>query len=338
MNTTPAQVRQYTTKDGRTIYQLKLNVFPGFSGNAYVIDDGSSPVLVDCGSGQESSDRDLDRCFEIMRSEHGSKIDYEDLSAILITHGHIDHFGGLGHLRERARAPIMIHVLDRRVLTGYEERLAVASFEVKQFLASSGIRPERQDQYLELYLSMKQFFRSVPVEETFEEGEVLGGSLVLHHTPGHCPGHVCVEIGDVLLTGDHLLANISPHIWPERITLHNGLDHYLTSLGKIEAMARVGIGLGGHGGAIADVRKRADEIRREHQKRLGQILELTAEPRTLFELSKEIFGEVRSYHSFLALLETGALVEYLDQRGELTVANFDDIENGRSPAYEFRRI
>ena len=325
------------TAAGRRIYTLGLRLFPGFRGNAFVVDDGSRPFLVDCGSGQEMSNADLDRGLERLAAEHGITIGYSDLDTILVTHGHIDHFGGLGHLRERTEAPIVMHLLDRRVPSRYGSRLMEASAAVRSFLEKAGIREQRQRQYLDLYLGMKRLFHEVPVDVGVEEGEALDGRVALHHTPGHCPGHLCVQVDDVLLTGDHLLASISPHIHPESITLQNGLDHYLQSLDRVSAVDGIRVGLGGHGGPIADIYGRAREIRAEHELRLERILELTAEPRTLFELSKAVFGPVRSYHAFLALLETGALVEYLDERGYLAATNLDRLAETDATGLLYRR-
>ena len=44
-----------------------------------------------------------------------------------------------------------------------------------------------------------------------------------------------------------------------------------------------------------------------------------------------------SYHVLLALLEAGALVEYLYQRGELVASNVEEIETETNPAFLFRR-
>ena len=48
-------------------------------------------------------------------------------TGIWLTHGHIDHLGGLRFVRRRTEAPVAVHVLDRRVLSRWEERVIVAS-------------------------------------------------------------------------------------------------------------------------------------------------------------------------------------------------------------------
>ncbi|RMH15628.1 MAG: MBL fold metallo-hydrolase [Acidobacteria bacterium] len=334
----PLPVARHRTAGGRTIYRLPLEVFPGLYGNAYLIDGGERPILVDCGSGQASSNRDLERGRELVAERFGRRIAWRDLGAIVITHGHIDHFGGLHHLRRESTAPIAVHVLDRRVLSCWEERLVVASKQVEIFLAGSGLSDERRAQYMAMYLSMKGLFRSLPAEVGFEEGPISDGDLEAIHVPGHCPGQVCLRLDDVLFTADHVLPKISPNVAPESITPWTGLGHYLLSLKQVAELPGIALGLGGHGGPIADVAGRAGEIRRHHDKRLAQIHQFCAEPRTIVELSRAVYGRVKSYHVLLALLETGAHVEHLYQRGGLCVVNLDEVESERDPVMRYQRI
>ncbi len=344
------ELRRFDTREGRRIYRLPLEVFPRLFGNAYLILGGAAPLLVDCGSGQPASNRDLERGFDEVRSRFGEAVTPADVAAVVITHGHIDHFGGLRALRRRhagprhagprhagphSAAPIAVHVLDRRVLGRWEERVVVASRRVERFLEATGLRAERRAQYMELYLSTKGFFRSLPPDRTFTEGEILG-ELEAIHVPGHCPGQVCLVVDDVLLTADHLLARISPHLSPEAITLSTGVGHYLDSLTKIERRGGIRLGLGGHQGRIDDVGGRAREIRRLLAERLERVVDFCAEPRRIVDVSREIFGRVESYHVLLAILEAGAMVEYLYQRGELVAANVEAIESGE-PVIRYRR-
>ena len=92
------------------------------------------------------------------------------LGAILLTHGHFDHVGGVGFLAQRADCPIYIH------------------------------RAE---------LSLPESFTDGPLlyTQNYDEGDELslaGLSLRVLHTPGHTPGSVCLLCEDTMFSGDTL--------------------------------------------------------------------------------------------------------------------------------------
>jgi glyoxylase-like metal-dependent hydrolase (beta-lactamase superfamily II) len=117
----------FSTAGGRTIYSFPVTAFTGLIANIYLIDNGDELILVDTGSGMEQSNLELLAGFEALREQFGLPVTLGDVDRILITHGHVDHFGGLPFVREHSQAPIGVHVLDRRVLSHYEERVVVAA-------------------------------------------------------------------------------------------------------------------------------------------------------------------------------------------------------------------
>jgi len=144
-------------------------------------------------------------------------------------------------------------------------------------------------------------------------------------------------VDDVLLTADHILARITPNQAPESITQYTGLGHYLDSLRKIARVPGVRLGLGGHEGPIDDIYQRVEESEAVHQARLEQVLEICQRPLSTADISRDLFGPRRSYHVLLALIETGAHIEYLYQRGELTAVNVAEIEAQDNPVILYQR-
>jgi glyoxylase-like metal-dependent hydrolase (beta-lactamase superfamily II) len=331
------QVRQFEISGGGRIFQIPMLEFPGLSGYAYLVlledASGTYRVLIDSGSGFGESNQQLEAGLQVISGLIGEPLGFPDLTHILITHGHIDHFGGLTYVRPRTPALIGVHELDLRNLTNYEERLTVAARRLDEFLRETGVSTERRLQLIKLYKSTKSLSRSVRVDFTYEAIGMRLGPFEMLHVPGHCAGHVVIRLYDVLFSGDHVLQDISPHQSPEHLTLSTGLDHYLKSLDLLQPWAEgIRLTLGGHKEPITDLNSRIEAIRQVHAERLGAVLGLLEQPHTVLEISQALFGEVHGYNALLALEEAGAHVEYLYQRGQLGIDNLDELESNTEPA------
>ncbi|WP_374685822.1 MBL fold metallo-hydrolase [Promineifilum sp.] len=330
-------LQRFQTGAGRIIYSFPVQSFPTLVNNIYVIDDGEQLILVDSGSGMERANADLLAGFAAIGEQFGRPMSLADIGAILITHGHIDHFGGLPFIRRYTDAPIGVHILDRRVLSNHEERVVFSYRRLETFLEGAGVSAEQREVLMSVYLFAKTYYRSTPVQFLLEEGQPTVGGIGVYHTPGHCPGQVCLHVDDVLLTADHVLSRITPHQAPESITHDMGLGHYFDSLDKIERLTGFGLGLGGHEDPIEDIPARIRAIRAAHDERLCKVMEICREPKSIAAISRDLFGNVDSYHVLLALEETGAHVEHLHQRGELVAANLEEIERTSRPVVRYVR-
>lgn len=89
-----------------------------------------------------------------------------EIESIAITHGHIDHVGGVSELKRITKAPVLIHRLDAAALGN------------------------RADGFLEEGQSL----------------QVGHYTLSVIHTPGHSPGGVCLYAPGAVFTGDTLFA------------------------------------------------------------------------------------------------------------------------------------
>jgi glyoxylase-like metal-dependent hydrolase (beta-lactamase superfamily II) len=317
----------YKTGGGALIYQILLHEFPGLVGNVYLVILGNYRILIDTGSGFGDSNQELEIGLKEISDLRGEDCLLHNLSHIFITHGHIDHFGGLTNIREKSKAKICIHELDRRIVSNHQERLSLAAHRLEEFLTEAGVSDEQRVKQLDMYKITKSFFRSVNVDFTYEAMGMKLGPFKFIHVPGHCAGHVVIQLHDYLFSGDHILEKTSPHQAPEQITLSTGLETYLNSLATVRPLAKkVKLTLGGHENPVVDLENRIDEIRSVHQERLQQVLNILSQPHTIADISKYLFGKVEGYTILLALEEAGAHVEYLYQRGFLQITNLREIE------------
>jgi len=335
-------IEQFISSTGTRIYRLPMIVFPnGFIAYAYVVLGAGMPTLVDTGSGFGRSTPDLLAGIDAISEQFGEPIEVQDIERILITHGHIDHFGGLSSILEAtggAQVTVGVHPLDRRVLTNYEERVAVATKNLTIYLQRAGVSADRLPQLLEMYGFSKQHFRSRKVDFLLNEGEVLDG-MEFYHVPGHCSGQVAIQIGDVLLSADHILPVTSPHLAAESITHYTGVGHYEESLRKLASVPGIRVALGGHEGPMHDMYGRIGQIQERltvKKERVLDFIRQSERPMSVSDVSKVMFPDKHGYDVLLALLEAGAYVEYLYERGYLDVTNLAEFEADDKTALCYR--
>lgn len=333
-NPTQTKLERFETTTGVHIYRIPMEVFPNFIGYAYLLLGAGAPTLVDTGSGFGSSTQDLLAGLESLREDFGEAFKITDIERIIISHGHIDHFGGLKSILEATGgAKVGVHPLDRRILTNYNERRTVATKDVTIFLKRAGIPEERLPSLLEMYNFSKQHYQSVAVDFIVEEGRDLDGMEFIH-VPGHCSGQVAIRLGDILLVADHILSRTSPHVAAESITNWTGLAHYRESLRKVRKLDGIRLALAGHEEVMSDLHARIDNTQERIDEKLLWLMEnirQAGQPLSISEISKRRYREKHGFDVLLALQEAGAYIEYLYDRGYLGIANLEEVEREANP-------
>lgn len=326
----------FETSSGARIFALPLEAFPSFYAYAYLVQAGETLALIDAGSGSERSHADLEAGFKQASSILGKPVTFADLTHILITHGHIDHFGGISKLRALTNARIGIHELDYQTVAHHEARLAIIGRRLENFFEQAGVDSEARADLLRLYRFTKGLYHSVKVDFTYEDAGMKIGDFELVHIPGHCPGQVAIKLDDVVFCGDHIIEGVTPHQSPEELTPFLGIRHYLESLSVFARWTNgARLVLGGHG-SIQNLETRVEEIRANLNHRLRQTLEAFRESNTIAAACKQVYGEMGGYNALLVIEKTGAYVEYLSQRGLLEITNVNELETDGTPVIQYR--
>lgn len=319
---------EFETSGGAKIHRIPLEVFPNFWAYVYLVQKDEYRVLIDCGSGMETSHANL------LDGLQRAGLQPSQLTHILLTHAHIDHYGGLSQLKPITQAKIAVHELDLQTVSYHEARLALISRRFASFLADTGLAEETHDQLLSIYRFTKAIYHSVLVDFTYEAVDMQVGPFELIHLPGHCPGHVAIRLDDVVFCGDMVVEGVTPHLSPESINPYSGLDHYLESLIRFRCWAKdARLILNGHDDVITDLPEQIEATRQNLIRRMSKALDALDKPLTIAEISQAVYGETGGYNALLIIEKTGAYVEYFYEHGMIGITNPDELEQGRPARY-----
>ena len=157
---------------------LEVRAVPPFEKNGFVLgcEQTHDAVIIDPGD-------EVQTLLDIVRARR------LNIKHILLTHGHVDHVSGVALAKRELGVPVYMHRAD---LPLYENAVAFGEF--------FGLTIDRPP----------------PVDVFYDDGnESLAFGkfqIQVHHTPGHCPGGVCLQIGPAgaagrqLFVGDTLFA------------------------------------------------------------------------------------------------------------------------------------
>ena len=137
-------IEKFVSANSLRVYRMRLEVFPGFDAHVHLVLGLDVPILIDAGSGLGNCNADLAERFSMVQMEYGEKVALKDVGRVLVTHGHMDHFGGVQYGVEQSGAAVGIHVLDKRVLTNYEERVLIASKSLREYLVRAASQAQMQ--------------------------------------------------------------------------------------------------------------------------------------------------------------------------------------------------
>lgn len=324
-----ASFATFESASGAKIFRLPLQVFPNFWAYAYVVQHADETYLIDAGSGTDTSYDDL------LRGLKQAHLSPSDLTHILLTHAHIDHYGGLSKLKPLTNAIIGCHELDAQTVSHHDEHLALMSERIASFLTSTGLAKETHDPLLSIYRFTKSLYQSVPVDFTYELHNMQFGTFEMIHLPGHCAGHVAMRLDDIIFCGDMVVEGVTPHLYPESIGAYNGLDHYLDSLEKLRTWAKdARLVLNGHDEVITNLPEKIDATHKNILRRMSRAVESLAAPLTIAEICEAVYGKTEGYNLLLTVEKTGAYVEYLYEHGMIEIVNADEVDQGQPARYQ----
>ena len=312
------------------VFRLVLPLpFPGLDRvNAYLLTGGADTTLVDCGI-YFPDEKDDHGWIDVEAALEACGVAVGDISRLVVTHTHIDHYGMAGRFLEESGAELWMHEVTAEDLGAYRDPEGTRE-RLRTLFRDHGVDPEELDE-----LTKFEDWRAF-VSELVEPAVALKGEEDIDigprtwraiYTPGHSRSHICLWSASdrMLISGDHLLPTITPHIDYRRGPEDDPLGDFITGLGAIERLDPQLV-LPGHGRPFEEGAERARVVARHHDRRLGGILQtIRHEPHTADEITDAIFGTtLLNFERRLALGETLAHLRYLSKRDEIVRERRDD--------------
>ncbi|MCS6871015.1 MAG: MBL fold metallo-hydrolase [Anaerolineae bacterium] len=213
------------------VVQLAENVYHLQSGaNVGVIITNGRAIVIDAGLDDDMGKR-IKRTLESLGVS---------LAALILTHGHADHFGGAAYLR-RTLPPFTVYAPPL-------EAAFISQPTLEGMMLSAGATPIDQ---LRGKFTLAQ---PCTVDQLLEIGtfNLLGLDLEIVPLTGHSPSQVGVRYRDILFSADAFLPVATLRKYPVPFTVHMG--QALETLGRLNDLNGA-LFAPGHGAQLSDARQ-----------------------------------------------------------------------------------
>lgn len=289
--------------------------------NVYLL-RGEETVLVDTGPHHPDS------WDYLVRKLKDEGVATEDVDRILITHGHVDHYGQAGDLAEASGAEVWVPERDRDNIADFDRVMEERHAQYREVFLKTGLPEATIDLVGEFFAYLKTLGRPTPVHGTFRDGDVLRfgeWELEVLHTPGHSPGASCFLADGTLFAGDTVLKHITPNAaFGGADGVSVGMGDYLESLDRLTQLD-VDRVLPGHGPPLDGVEEFVANYRALYRRRRATILQLLEADRTASDLVIQLFGTLPIEEVFLGLTEVLGHLEILEREGLVDAEERDGV-------------
>jgi len=271
------------------IYQLKLpmpmpDILLGYV-NVYLVQGNNGYLIVDTGW-------NTDEAFDALEKQLAEiGIGITDISQIVVTHIHPDHYGLAGRLKQLSQAKFSFHHLDQDLIRLRYVNMDDLLEQTSRWLYLNGVPQDEVHNLQVASVGMVKYVAPTLPDVVLHGGETISTgifSFKVLWTPGHSPGHVCLyePTRKFLISGDHILPTITPNIGLHPQSSENPLGDYLNSLKSLKQLDAELV-LPGHENPFTDLKLRIDKIIQHHGQRNANILaETKSEPKTAYQIAK----------------------------------------------------
>ena len=295
--------------------------------NVYLF-KGDETMLIDTGTVQTAS------LLRKALQEHN--LDFSDISKIIITHGHPDHYGAVQRIVKAGKAQVLAHCGDEKIMeTGRD----VSAKRYNEFLRIIGV-PRSTGIMLNLSSLMFRFMAErCKIDVVLHEGNEI--NIGKYHarileTPGHSKGSICLflEREGILFCGDTLIQHITPNAFfmldeNDDLPVRLSQEEFYQSLEKIRKLAPSVI-FSAHGKTVNDVDQIIAGYQRAFAERKEKVMRILRNgERSVYRTARLLFPDIGGsrllLEIFLSISEVYTTMQVLQKEGRVSFK----IRNGK---------
>ncbi|WP_174733348.1 MBL fold metallo-hydrolase [Mesobacillus harenae] len=256
-------------------------------------------------------------------------IEEKEITNIIISHYHPDHYGFAGSLQELTGAKVLM------TKTDHNTALEFAKEQKKGKLIQNYLNCGIPDKIVEEMTQNESGFNHLVSPHPQVTGYLKAGDKIqfgklqyeVMNAPGHSDGLICFynKENSVLFSTDHILPKITPNISYHFYGEPNPLENYMQSLQSYKKLEAEHV-IPSHGNPFTNANKRIDEILNHHEERFMKILDIAKAPSSIFDICLKLFGSKLTSHEMrFAIGETISHLQYLKHKGELSQDTYKGI-------------
>jgi len=255
--------------------------------NVYVIEGSDGHILVDSGWDSQES------LWALQEGIKAANLKLRDITKVVITHIHPDHYGLSSKIKQICGAQVAIHRIDADFISPRYKDFANLIKKTGELLRQNGVPDNELPQLKEASLWMNKYVTPDAPEVMLEDGDTISNDsfeFEVLWTPGHSPGHICLYERErrFILTGDHVLYDTTSHVGLNPQSGDNPLGNYISSLKKLERL-KVHFILPGHGPMFNALGLRIEQILQHHEERKRAIMQALRDGlKTAYEVAQQI--------------------------------------------------
>jgi glyoxylase-like metal-dependent hydrolase (beta-lactamase superfamily II) len=264
-------------------------------------------------------------------------LSFSDIDQIIITHGHIDHYGAAMKIVQASgrKVKIAVHPEDADRLA-YGREVPVKIYF--KFLRLMGIPIHFRLMSWFILVIFNLLSKKCRADLSLQDGDIIQmgdyqGTVI--GTPGHSQGSICIYLKkeNILFSGDHILPHITPNAFvmldeaspvPERLSQ----QEFYNSLEKIEALHPDTI-YPAHSEPIHDLKKITDMYRDYFSLRQGLIISIMNEgDQTVYQIGRKLFPDISGIQLpleiFLSISEVYTHLQILMKEDRVSIVQKGD--------------